>query len=828
MSEQELFRIYLELKQKEFKNKRLRDRKRMKKEIREDLIRQQFGSHKPKKKALSSYLASPEYARLYMKRLSELPEAESPDPESEEILEEFAFIREELEQWLAEHAAENAQEPETEESDPLRHVTIARLREQARTREALAILSQLDLREIFKEARAESIRDGNRILAIFFSSGLKDIEEDIFNNVIRSRKKKTELSRESRMLAVSQFLDDCCGNDRLDTDIIIRLITGTTWLDGFVFQYVLNCNETLSGAVSMSSTAYDRVWQEYNKTRTTEEVLLTLSRIYSRERILALLQENPAFEKAVKALHRQQERSRLIKEAVLDRVPEQYTELFPLARKMERHFILHIGPTNSGKTYQSIQAMKNAATGIYLGPLRLLAFEQFESLNESGCPCNLLTGEEEQTVEGAQHQASTIEMLDLYEHYDVAVIDEAQMISDRERGGAWSRALLGVRAEEVHVCAAPHAEKLLIKLIETCQDTYEVVHHERMTPLVRSKQCFHSLASVQKHDALIVFSKRNVHAVASELQRNGVRCSVIYGSLPYDVRHEEARRFAEKETDIVVATDAIGMGLNLPIKRVVFLETSKFDGIGRRNLFASEIQQIAGRAGRLGIYDIGYYAFHGAGNEQRYKVNMKVPELKYAYLGFPEVLIGIDAPLSEIIDHWNEIEPQEGFMKASLEQEIQLARELEQVSEDKKLIYRFCMMPFEADDPALHYTWYRYFENEKNGTYEPFSRTEIPMVREISNSDELHEMEGSYALCDLAYYYYREFGYVDELWKIEEVKHEISTRIIDFLSRQDLTPRKCKYCGRVLPWDYQYGVCDSCFEQMHGYRPEGRRKKRRR
>ena len=129
---------------------------------------------------------------------------------------------------------------------------------------------------------------------------------------------------------------------------------------------------------------------------------------------------------------------------------------------------------------------------------------------------------------------------------------------------------------------------------------------------------------------------------------------------------------------------------------------------------------------------------------------------------------------------------------------------------------------------ALHYTWYRYFENEKNGTYEPFSRTEIPMVREISNSDELHEMEGSYALCDLAYYYYREFGYVDELWKIEEVKHEISTRIIDFLSRQDLTPRKCKYCGRVLPWDYQYGVCYSCFEQMHGYRPEGRRKKRRR
>ena len=794
MPEKDLFRIYLD--------------------IQDELVRQHFGNHKPKKKALSGFLGSEEYIRLYTKRLSELPAAEKLNPESEEIREEFAYLKEALEAAAA--------APDDEQT-----LTIARLREMTRTREAMEIIRSLDLQEIFREARMEALQDGNRLVAIFFSSGLRDIEEDIFNNVIRSRKKKSELSRESKMLAVSQFLDDCCEYDRLDTDIITRVITGTTWLDGFVFQYVLNCSSDLSEAVSGCSTAYNYVWEEYGKTDSTDEVLLTLSRIYSRERILALLQQNPVYSNAVKALHRQEERSRLIKEAVLDRVPEQYTELFPLARKMDRRFVLHIGPTNSGKTYQSIQAMKNAASGIYLGPLRLLAFEQFESLNDSGCKCNLLTGEEEQIVEGANHQASTIEMLDLYEHYDVAVIDEAQMIADRERGGAWSRAILGVRAEEIHVCAAPHAEALLIKLIESCGDTYEVIHHERMTPLVPSEKRFHSLSSVQKHDALIVFSKKNVHAVASELQRSGVRCSVIYGSLPYDVRHEEARRFAEKETDVVVATDAIGMGLNLPIKRVVFLEASKFDGIGRRDLYASEIQQIAGRAGRLGIYDIGYYAFHGIGNEQRYKVRMKVPEIHYAYLGFPEVLLGIDAPLSEIISHWNDIEPQEGFMKASLEQEIELARELEEVSDDKALIYRFCMMPFEADDPELHYAWYRYFEIEKNGSFEPFYKTSIHTVREIRNSDELHDMEQSYALCDLAYYYYREFGYADELWKIEEVKREISGLIIDFLSRQDLTPRKCRQCGRILPWDYQYGLCDICFERVHGYRPEGVKRRRR-
>ena len=109
--------------------------------------------------------------------------------------------------------------------------------------------------------------------------------------------------------------------------------------------------------------------------------------------------------------------------------------MYPAARSRKRRFILHIGPTNSGKTYEAIEALKKADSGIYLGPLRLLAYEQYTRLNRDGIPCNLVTGEEEAFIPFAQHRASTVEMLPLDEEYDCAVIDEAQMVGDSSRGG---------------------------------------------------------------------------------------------------------------------------------------------------------------------------------------------------------------------------------------------------------------------------------------------------------------------------------------------------------------------------------------------------------
>ncbi|MBQ8062901.1 MAG: hypothetical protein IJ230_03080, partial [Clostridia bacterium] len=187
---------------------------------------------------------------------------------------------------------------------------------------------------------------------------------------------------------------------------------------------------------------------------------------FTTEHVVELLKKNGRYGKIMRHYESEVKRLAHLHENMLREIPENYIDLYPLARRMDRHFIIHAGPTNSGKTYQAIEALKRAETGVYLGPLRLLAYEQFEKLNLDLCPCNLLTGEETINVPGAKHQASTVEMLDLSKIYDCAVIDEAQMITDKDRGGAWTTAVLGVCAEEVHLCCALNAVELLCNLIE--------------------------------------------------------------------------------------------------------------------------------------------------------------------------------------------------------------------------------------------------------------------------------------------------------------------------------------------------------------------------
>lgn len=117
-----------------------------------------------------------------------------------------------------------------------------------------------------------------------------------------------------------------------------------------------------------------------------------------------------------------------------------YQQLTNLCRKIH----LHVGPTNSGKTYSALKRLTEAKSGIYCGPLRLLAHEIFDRMNGNGIPCNLVTGEEKKIVdENATLTSSTVEMVDLNRNLQVAVVDEIQMIGDRSRGWAWTQALLG-------------------------------------------------------------------------------------------------------------------------------------------------------------------------------------------------------------------------------------------------------------------------------------------------------------------------------------------------------------------------------------------------
>ena len=277
---------------------------------------------------------------------------------------------------------------------------------------------------------------------------------------------------------------------------------------------------------------------------------------------------------------------------------------YPLARSMRREITLHVGPTNSGKTYSAMQRLKGAGSGVYCAPLRLLAWEISESMNKDGVPCTLITGQEHKEAPNAMHTSCTVEMSDLSRVMDCAVIDEVQLLSDPHRGYAYTRALLGLPALELHLCGDPRVVPLVKKIVQSTGDLLVIKEYERLSPLEVSEDVVKNVKKVRKGDAFVAFSRTAVYRLKRDLEtRSNLKACVIYGGLPPETRSRQAQLFNTPDSgyDVLIASDAIGMGLNLNIKRVVFTTMRKFDGNDLRALEPPETRQIAGRAGRYGL-----------------------------------------------------------------------------------------------------------------------------------------------------------------------------------------------------------------------------------
>ncbi|KAH6824615.1 ATP-dependent RNA helicase [Perilla frutescens var. hirtella] len=277
---------------------------------------------------------------------------------------------------------------------------------------------------------------------------------------------------------------------------------------------------------------------------------------------------------------------------------------FPFARAMKRKFIYHCGPTNSGKTYNALQRFMEAKKGVYCSPLRLLAMEVFDRVNASGVYCSLLTGQEKKEFPFSNHVACTVEMVSTDELYEVAVIDEIQMMADPCRGYAWTRALLGLKADEIHLCGDPSVLNVVRKICSETGDELVEQNYERFKPLVvEAKTMLGDLKSVRSGDCIVAFSRREIFEVKLAIEKyTNHRCCVIYGALPPETRRQQASLFNDQDSqyDVLVASDAVGMGLNLNIRRVVFYNLSKYNGDKMVPVPASQVKQIAGRAGRRG------------------------------------------------------------------------------------------------------------------------------------------------------------------------------------------------------------------------------------
>ncbi len=416
---------------------------------------------------------------------------------------------------------------------------------------------------------------------------------------------------------------------------------------------------------------------------------------------------------------------------------------YPAARAMRRHFVLHLGGTNTGKTYAGLKELMLAPTGVYLAPLRLLALEAQETMLDARIDCSLSTGEEEDRRAYDTHLAATAEKLPIDRRFAVAVIDECQMIADPKRGDAWTRAILGVLAPEIHLCAAPEAKQILLRLIESCGDSYEIVVHERTTPLICMSHTT-DYTRVQPGDALITFSKVGVLSVAEDLRASGKEPAIIYGALPYSTRRRQMEGFLNGDMEYIVSTDAIGMGLNLPIRRVIFMETEKFDGVERRALKPEEIKQIAGRAGRRGMYPRGYAGATENLALIRAGLEAVVPPIQEAVVGFSELVLDVDFDLLEVLSEWNKLPTVEPYRKLDITRYISIISKLREqgfvLTKEQEL--RAANIPFDENEDALRELFFGFMRRYLAGE-------EIGMPALASEQPTLPEVEQYYRKLDL-------------------------------------------------------------------------------
>lgn len=476
------------------------------------------------------------------------------------------------------------------------------------------------------------------------------------------------------------------------------------------------------------------------------------------------------------------------------------------------HFVLHIGETNTGKTHQAISRMKQADSGLYLAPLRLLALEVYDKLNAEGVPCSLKTGEEEKFTPGATHVSCTVEMFYEKEFYDCIVIDEAQMLADKDRGYSWYKAITKANAKEVHIIGSRNIKEMLLELLG--ESSLEIHDYSRDIPLEVENREF-NLSHTKKADALVCFSRRKVLETAAKLQSMKHKVSMIYGSMPPETRKKQIQRFNDGETTTIVSTDAIGMGLNLPIRRIVFLENEKFDGTRRRRLTSQEVKQIAGRAGRKGIYDIGKVAFSAEiGTMKKLLAKEDEPVQSFAIAPTNAVFERFQKyyhDLGTFFELWEKFKSPKGTKKASLTEERELYQMVQGTEIEARLslkdLYGFLHLPFSSKEVELKQQWRRTI-------YAILEGRELPDP--VIKKRNLEELELTYKALGLHLLFLYRLEQRTEAHYWERVREEISDEVHEHLKSEIKTYKnKCKRCGRNLPLDFSFPICDSCHSSRY-------------
>jgi len=254
-----------------------------------------------------------------------------------------------------------------------------------------------------------------------------------------------------------------------------------------------------------------------------------------------------------------------------------------------------LGPTNTGKTFLAIETMLSFDSGMIGFPLRLLAREVYDKIIRkiNVDKVALITGEEKIIPSNAKYFLCTVESMPINKNLDFVGIDEIQMCADHERGHIFTDRLLNLRGEKLTMFMGSSTIKNLINKLG--EDT-EFINRDRLSKL--SYVGHKKISRINRKTAIIAFSTEEVYAIAELVRRQKGGAAIVMGSLSPKTRNAQVQLFQSGDVDFLVATDAIGMGINMDLENVFFSNLKKFDGKKLRRLSLSEIGQIAGRAGR--------------------------------------------------------------------------------------------------------------------------------------------------------------------------------------------------------------------------------------
>ena len=254
-----------------------------------------------------------------------------------------------------------------------------------------------------------------------------------------------------------------------------------------------------------------------------------------------------------------------------------------------------LGPTNTGKTHLAIETMLSFESGMIGFPLRLLAREVYDKvlkrLNTDSVA--LITGEEKIIPSNAKYFLCTVESMPIDKRLDFVAIDEIQMCSDHERGHIFTDRLLNMRGEKLTMFMGSNTIRNIVAKLD---DDVEFINRNRLSKLSYSGH--KKISRIDRKTAIIAFSAEEVYAIAELIRRQKGGASIVMGSLSPKTRNAQVELYQSGDVDFLVATDAIGMGINMDLNHVYFSNLKKFDGKKLRRLNLSEIGQIAGRAGR--------------------------------------------------------------------------------------------------------------------------------------------------------------------------------------------------------------------------------------